>query len=147
MDTLDRVVSRLRASFESTKQMPLDADLYASNLHVGHNYDPGRTVEVSLFLSNVAKELAAAKKVGASDHRELTRFLVADDTVVATVLNTGRLGDGTSTRFYIAYFFKIADGRIVDIETWYDRKGSEEQARAIAKEMEMPPLGGPKTNP
>ena len=54
---------------------------------------------------------------------------------MTTVLNTGHLADGNPTRFYIAYFFTIKDGRIVDLETWYDRKGSEQQAQAIAKEM------------
>ena len=132
---LDRVVARLRASFERDQQMPLDADLYAPDLRVGHNYEPGGIVDLPRFLATVAKELAAAKRVGATDRSELTRFLACGDTVVATVLNTGELADGTKTRFYIAYFFKIANGRIVDLETWYDRKGAEQQAQAIAREM------------
>ena len=135
----DTVVRRLRAAFERDRQMPLDADLYAPDLHVSHNYEPGGIVDTPQFLATVARELAAAKRVGAVDRAELTRFLTSGDTVVATVLNTGALADGTKTRFYIAYFFKIANGRIVDIETWYDRKGAEQQAQAIAGEMNRPP--------
>ena len=118
--------------------MPLDPDLYAANLHVGHNYEPGHTVDVPAFLAGVAREIAAAKRVGANDHAELTRFLPSGDTVVVTVLTTGTLANGSPTRFDIAYFFKIADGRVVDLETWYDRKGSEQQAEAIAKELNAP---------
>jgi hypothetical protein len=131
----DNTVARLRTTFERDKQMPLEPDLYAANLHVSHNYEPGRTVEVPAFLSGVARELAAAKQVGATHHAEVTRFLVADDTVVVTLLMTGVLGDGIATRFYIAYFFKIKDGRVVDLETWYDRKGAEAQTQAISNEL------------
>jgi hypothetical protein len=131
----DSAVARLRTAFERDKQMPLEPDLYAVNLHVSHNYEPGRTVEVPVFLSGVTRELAAAKQVGATHHAEVTRFLVADDTVVVTLLTTGVLRDGTATRFYIAYFFKIKDGRVVDLETWYDRKGAEAQTQAISSEL------------
>ena len=50
----DSVVARLRAAFERDKQMPLDADLYAANLHVSHNYEPGKNVDVPVFLKVVA---------------------------------------------------------------------------------------------
>jgi len=145
--SFEGTVARLRASFEQEKQMPLDADLFAPNLHVSHNYEAGRTVDVPTFLAGVAREIAAAKRVGANDHAELTRFLVSGDTVVATVLNTGQLPGGAPTRFYIAYFFKISDGRVVDLETWYDRKGSEQQAQAIAKELKDPAGGTLKAAP
>lgn len=131
----DDAVAKLRAAFDSTQHMPLDPDLYAPNLHVSHNYEPGRIVDVPEFLKGASRELAAAKKVGASDKSEVTRFLVGGDTVVVTVLNSGKLADGSPTRFYLAYFFKIADGKIVDLETWYDRKGAEEQTKAIKEEM------------
>jgi hypothetical protein len=144
--SFEAAVARLRASFEQSQQMPLDPDLYAPNLHVSHNYEAGRIVDVPVFLAGVARELAAAKQVGANDHAELTRFLASGDTVVATVLNTGKLADGSPTRFYIAYFFKIADGRVVDLETWYDRKGAEQQAQAIANAMKSAATA-PKTTP
>ncbi len=131
----DKATARLRASFEQQKQMPLDADLYIDNLFVSHNYESGKTVDTAAFLTGVGKELAAAKKVGISQKSELTRFLAADDTVVATVLNTGTAADGSPTRFYIAYFFKIMNGRVAHIETWYDRKASDTQLKALSTEM------------
>ena len=131
----DNATARLRASFEQHKQMPLDADLYVENLFVSHNYEPGKTVDTAAFLAGVGKELAAAKKVGISQKSELTRFLAADDTVVATVLNTGTSPEGAPTRFYIAYFFKITNGRVVQIETWYDRLASNTQLKSLSQEM------------
>ena len=131
----DNAAARLRTAFERDKQMPLDADLYIDNLFVSHNYEPGKTVVTAAFLAGVAKELEAAKKVGISQKSELTRFLAADDTVVATVLNTGSNAAGTPTRFYIAYFFKIVGGRVTHIETWYDRKGADTQLQDLSKEM------------
>ncbi len=130
-----KVVDRLRASFEDTQQMPLDRDLYADNLLVTHNYDPGGHVDTTKFLTGVGKELNAAKEAGLNQSAELTRFLVADDTIVATVLQTGALKNGAKSRFYIAYFFKVEDGRISHIETWYDRKASEQELDALRREM------------
>ena len=130
-----KVIEHLRNSFEETQQMPLDRNLYADNLLVTHNYDPGGHVDTTKFLLGVGKELRAAKKAGLNQESNLTRFLVDDDTVVATVLQTGKLKNGAISRFYIAYFFKIEDERITHIETWYDRKASEKELDALRLEM------------
>ena len=131
----EKVVEHLRNSFEETQQMPLDRKLYVENLLVTHNYDPGGHVDTTKFLFGVRKELRAAKEAGLNQNSHLTRFLVDDDTVVATVLQTGTLKNGTISRFYIAYFFKIEDGRITHIETWYDRQASEKELDALRLEM------------
>ena len=130
-----KVVEHLRKSFEETQQMPLNRKLYADNLLVTHNYDPGGHVDTTKFLLGVRKELRAAKNAGLNQKSHLTRFLVDDDTVVATVLQTGKLKNGTISRFYIAYFFKIQYGRITHIETWYDRQASEKELDALRLEM------------
>ena len=130
-----KVVEHLRKSFEETQQMPLNRKLYADNLLVTHNYDPGGHVDTTKFLLGVRKELRAAKNAGLNQKSHLTRFLVDDDTVVATVLQTGKLKNGTISRFYIAYFFKIQYGRITHIETLYDRQASEKELDALRLEM------------
>lgn len=131
----EKIVERLRTSFQSDLQMPLDRDLYADNLLVTHNYDPGGPVDTTKFLAGVGRELKAAQEAGLKQSAELTRFLVADDTVVATVLQSGTLKNGAASRFYIAYFFKVEEGRISHIETWYDRKASEQELDALRTEM------------
>jgi hypothetical protein len=131
----ENIVERLRTSFQSDLQMPLDRELYADNLLVTHNYDPGGPVDTAKFLAGVGRELKAAQEAGLKQSAELTRFLVADDTIVATVLQSGTLKSGASSRFYIAYFFKVEDGRVSHIETWYDRKASEQELEALRTEM------------
>jgi hypothetical protein len=131
----DKAAARIKASFEQDKRMPLEPELYVDNLFVSHNYEPGKTVDTVAFLKGVGKELEAAKKVGISQKSEMTRFLKDGDTVVTTVLNTGTSADGKPSRFYIAYFFTIKDGKVAHIETWYDRKGSDDQLQSLSKEM------------
>ena len=59
-----KLIEHLRSSFEETRQMPLDRGLYADNLLVTHNYDPGGHVDTTKFLIGVGKELRAAKEAG-----------------------------------------------------------------------------------
>ena len=132
-----KAAARIRAAFEQQQQMPLEADLYADQLFVDHNYEPGRVVNAAEFIQGVTRELAAAKKVGSNRKAEVTRILEAPEqnTVVTTVRMTGELADGTKTDFSIAYFFEIENGRVKHLQTWYDRKGNEAQTAAIQSEM------------
>ena len=121
----EAAVTRLRASMENDKSLPSDPSFYAQTLHVGHNWDTGHTVKAEDLVKIVSFDHYV--KENGITKMELTRFLASGDTVVATVLLTGQKPDGTPTRFTIATFFRLANGKIVDIQEWYDRSERDQR--------------------
>jgi predicted SnoaL-like aldol condensation-catalyzing enzyme len=118
-------VARLRANFEKTKALPSDPSFYAETLHVAHNWDTGRTVKAADLVKTVSFD--SYFKENGITNIELTRFVASGDTVIAAVLLTGHKPDGTPTRFTIATFFRLAGGKIVDIQEWYDRSERDQR--------------------
>jgi SnoaL-like domain len=114
-------VATIRAYFEKNKDFPADPAFYAETIRVSHNYDTGETINSKAYLARVAAAHAGDKPPANIKH-ELTRLLVAGDTIVATLLSTGTYPNGTPLRVNITYFVKVGpDGRIVEKETWLDR--------------------------
>ncbi len=118
-------VARLRASIEKDKSLPSDLSFYAETLHVAHNWDTGRTVKAADLVKTIS--FAPYFKENGITNIELTRFVASGDTVVAAVLLTGQKPDGTATRFTIATFYRLVNGKIADIQEWYDRSERDQR--------------------
>jgi predicted SnoaL-like aldol condensation-catalyzing enzyme len=123
--TFEAGVARLHASMEKDKGLPSDPSFYAETLHVAHNWDTGRTVKAADLVKTVSFDRYF--KENGITKIELTRFVASGDTVVSAVLLTGQKPDGTPTRFTIASFFRLANGKIVDIQEWYDRSERDQR--------------------
>ena len=123
--TFAPAVARLRAWMETDKGLPSDPSFYAETLHVAHNWDTGRTVKAEDLVKTVS--FAPYFKQNGITKIELTRFVADGDTVISAVLLTGQKPDGTPTRFTIATFFRLAGGKIVDIQEWYDRSERDQR--------------------
>jgi ketosteroid isomerase-like protein len=94
-------------------------------LHTGHNWDTGRVVKAADLVKMVSFDHCI--KANGITNIELTRFVASGDTVVAAVLLTGQKLDGTPTHFTIATFYRLANGKIVDIQEWYDRSERDQR--------------------
>jgi ketosteroid isomerase-like protein len=123
----EAAVARLRASVEKDKRLPADLSFYAETLHTGHNWDTGRTVKAQDLTKMLPSAYDHYAKENGITKMELTRFVASGDTVVTAVLETGKKPDGTPTRLAIATFYRLANGKIVDIQEWYDRSERDQR--------------------
>lgn len=116
-------VERIRTSMTSAGVYPDEAEAYAETVFLKHNWDMGRRLK-NTELSRLLTNEAASRKAGFGDSEsmKLTDFRVAGDTVITRVLSSGRLVNGKEARLESAAFFKIVDGKITEVESWYDRQ-------------------------
>jgi ketosteroid isomerase-like protein len=121
-------IDRLEAHLRKDKSLPDDPSFYAETLHVGHNWDTGRMVKAADLVKTVSFDRYF--KENGITNIELTRLVASGDTVIAAVLLTGQKPDGTPTRFTMATFYRLENGKIVDIQEWYDRAERDQRAYA-----------------
>lgn len=116
-------VERIRTSMTTAGVYPEEADAYADRVFLKHNWDKGRHLE-NTELSRILTNEGASRKAGFGDSEsmKLVDFRVAGDTVITRLVSSGRLANGTEARLESAAFFKIVDGKIAEVESWYDRQ-------------------------
>ena len=109
------IAERIRAAEISAPGIPMNPDLYASEITYQHGNGPAHTIPRDAFLSRIGKEQSAFAAFVSGDAPKLSAFTEGTRDIVAVTERKGSLPNGTQIDISTSIAFTVADGRIKKI--------------------------------